>query len=203
MLNNILINQHPWRGSIVVASSALTGFVCDFNLVTDRLSPDGDATILDLTAWQALGHDANSAVAGPEASLFVAPGSDLHPLSASAQMVDAGTAAVSAVVAEDLDGTPRPLGNGFDIGCYENDLGTALSMVPFRSTGFRFDGTNILLPADHTAAQVLFFTTDGRLVDQRSVVGSARVEAPATGVGLAVFSTVDHVPVGVVKWCGH
>ncbi|MBK8947885.1 MAG: hypothetical protein IPM68_03220 [Flavobacteriales bacterium] len=105
-------------------------------------------------------------------------------------------------MAEDLEGTPRPLGAGFDIGCYENDLGTALSAVPFRSTGFRFDGANILLPADHTSAQVLFFAADGRLLAQRSVVGSARVEPPATGAGVAVFSTADHVPVGVVKWCG-
>lgn len=202
VLNNILINQHPWRGSIVVAASALTGFVCDHNLVTDRLSPDGDATILDLPAWQALGHDAHSAVAGPPAALFVAPGSDFHPLSAAAQMVDAGTAAVSAVVAEDLEGTPRPLGAGFDIGCYENDLGTTLAEAPLRSAAYRFDGTHLLLPLDHSAALVRFFAADGRLLAQRSVVGSARVEPPATGAGVAVFSTADHVPVGVVKWCG-
>lgn len=203
VLNNILINQHAWRGSVVIAASALAGFVCDFNLVTDRLSPDGDATILDLAAWQALGFDANSAVVDAQAALFVAPGADFHPLNSAAQMVDAGTSAVSAVVTEDIDGTPRPLGSGFDIGCYENDLGTALSDVPSRSTDYRFDGTHIHLSNVRPAVQVLFFTTDGRLVEQRSLNGSALVEAPSTGAGVAVFMNAENATVAVVKWSGH
>ncbi|QQR86587.1 MAG: right-handed parallel beta-helix repeat-containing protein [Flavobacteriales bacterium] len=201
LLNNILINQHAWRGSIVVAASALAGFVSDFNLVTDRLSPDGDATILDLAAWQALGFDANSMVASPQASLFSIPGSDFHPLSAAAQMVDAGTAAVSAVVDSDIEGTPRPLGSGFDIGCYENDLGTAITGALSQGEDYRFDGTHFLLPDDRKATLVLFFSTDGRLMARRNLNGSARVEALSTGAGVAVFRNAEDATVGVVKWC--
>jgi hypothetical protein len=71
-LNNIFINQHPFRGAIVVADDALDGFVSDYNLLISRLSPDGDATILDLAAWQELGYDAHSMVAAdPLSTLFV------------------------------------------------------------------------------------------------------------------------------------
>lgn len=203
VLNNILINQHPWRGSIVIAASALTGFVCDFNLVTDRLSPDGDATILELAAWQALGFDANSAVVDPQASLFVAPGSDFHPLSAAAQMVDAGTIAVGAVVTQDIDGTPRPQGSGFDIGCYENDLGTAVPGVPTQSADYRFDGTHIHLSNERSAVLVLFYAADGRSVTQRPLNGSTLVEVPYTGAGVAVFKNAENATVAVVKWSSH
>ena len=123
VLNNILINQHPFRGSIVIAADALVGFVSDYNLVIESLSPDGDATVLDLAGWQALGYDANSQVADAQAILFTAPQTgDFHALNATAQMVDAGTAAVSDVVTLDLDGGARPIGAGYDIGCYERDI---------------------------------------------------------------------------------
>lgn len=143
LLNNILINQHPWRGSIVIASSALTGFVSDHNLLVNSLSPDGDATILDLAGWQALGHDANSMVADPQAVLFSDPiGGHFEPVGPAAQMVDAGTAAVAAIVAEDLDGLPRPQGAGFDIGCYELGISTGI-------VGAADEALVVLLAGDH------------------------------------------------------
>ena len=40
-------------------------FSSDLNLVMERLSPDGDVAILDLTTWQAFGYDANSLVVRP------------------------------------------------------------------------------------------------------------------------------------------
>lgn len=129
VLNNILINQHPFRGSIVVADDALSGFVSDYNLVVERLSPDGDATVLDLAGWQSLGYDMHSQVADAPGALFTAPQSgDFHALDANAQQVDAGTASVANVVNLDLEGNIRPQGAGYDIGCYE--AGSSQAVVP-------------------------------------------------------------------------
>lgn len=128
LLNNILVNQHAWRGSIVVAEDALAGFVSDHNLFTARLSPDGDATIMTLAAWQALGYDAHSMEA-PALNTFLADavGGDFRASSASAPQVDAGTNAVATFVTMDLDQTKRPLGAGYDIGCYEFDGSTSMA----------------------------------------------------------------------------
>lgn len=185
VLNNILINQHPWRGSIVIAASALPGSVSDHNLVTGRLSPDGDATILDLAGWQALGYDANSAVVDALAALFVSPGTDFHPLGAAAQMVDAGTAAVNDVVTDDMDGMPRPLGSGFDIGCYEGGLATGL---PTERTAagilLRAEGRVLVLEAP-AVARLNVLDPSGRLVLTADLSGVPhRSHVPLSGPGL-------------------
>lgn len=125
VLNNILINQHPWRGSIVIAGSALDGFVSDHNIASGPFSPDGDATIMELAAWQTLGHDPGSQDAPEQTELFMAPGAD-YRLLPTALAVDAGTAAVASVVATDLEGTARPQGGAIDIGCYESLAGTVV-----------------------------------------------------------------------------
>jgi hypothetical protein len=54
--------------------------------------------------------------------VFVDPANDYH-LGIGSAAIDRGT---SVGVAADLDGKSRPLGNGFDIGCYEAD-------VPYRT----------------------------------------------------------------------
>ena len=118
VLNNILYNLHPFRGAITIDASSRAGFVSDYNSVMDRFSTDTGDTIIDLPSWQALGYDAHSFIATP-AQLFVAPGSDFHLL-ASGPAVDSGTATDSP--AFDLDGNPRPVGAGVDVGAYENQL---------------------------------------------------------------------------------
>jgi hypothetical protein len=116
--NNILWNLHPSRGVIVIDDSSRPGFVSDYNSLMDRMSPDGDATILDLAVWQALGYDAHSFVAMP-AQHFLVPGSDFHLLPQS-PAVDAGT--VTGAPPVDLEGNPRPVGAGVDMGAYELQL---------------------------------------------------------------------------------
>ena len=177
VLNNILINQHPFRGSIVIAADALDGFVSDHNLVIGRLSPDGDATILDLSEWQALGFDTHSQLADPQASLFVAPGIDHHAVSDNAQQVDAGTDAVLSVVAEDLDGLTRPQGAAVDIGCYERDASTGITSSNGQPgpLALREGRVHIGIAAlDHTLA---YFDHAGRLV---------ALEGPITGADRSV-----------------
>jgi hypothetical protein len=116
--NNILWNLHPSRGVIVIDDSSRPGFVSDYNSLMDRMSPDGDATILDLTEWRGLGYDTHSFVATP-AEHFLVPGSDFHLL-ASSPAVNAGTPTGAPSV--DLDGDPRPVGAGIDMGAYELQL---------------------------------------------------------------------------------
>src|SRR6185369_16442949 len=69
-------------------------------------------------AWQGLGYDAHSFLATPTDN-FLIPGSDFHLL-ASSPAVDTGTSA--GAPSSDLDGNPRPVGAGYDIGAYERQL---------------------------------------------------------------------------------
>jgi len=115
--NNIILNFHPWRGCIAVEDT--TGFISDYNILHDKMSATGDGSTIPLAQWQALGLDVHSQLAGTLNDIFEdAANADYH-LAANSQAIDMGTAAVSAFVATDLDGTPRPLGTAFDIGCYE------------------------------------------------------------------------------------
>jgi len=118
VLNNILYTYHAFRGAVTIDASSRPGLVSDYNAVISRFSTDGGDTVIDLSAWQALGYDAHSFVATP-AELFVAPGSDFHLL-ATSPAIDHGTATSAPTV--DLDGSPRPVGAGVDIGAYEAQL---------------------------------------------------------------------------------
>jgi hypothetical protein len=116
--NNILYTYHSFRGVIVIDAASAPGFSSDYNSLMNRMSPDGDATILDLDDWQALGYDANSFVATPTQH-FVNPATDFHLLTTS-PAIDAGTS-VNAP-GDDIEGNARPVGAGVDIGAYEAQL---------------------------------------------------------------------------------
>lgn len=118
--NNILYNHHSFRGVITIDAASATGFSSDYNSLMDRMSVDGDSTVIDLAAWQAAGYDANSFLAVP-ADHFVNPASDFHLLSTS-PAIDAGTA--TDAPGDDLEGGARPVGAGFDLGAYEAQLVT-------------------------------------------------------------------------------
>jgi len=116
--NNILINQHPWRGSIALDPDAVAGFDSDYNIVVNSLSNEGDGQAITLLAWQVLGYDAHSMLADPQAEIFIAPGSDYHLLN-DAQAINTGSAAFAYGIDEDIEGTFRPQGAEHDIGAYE------------------------------------------------------------------------------------
>ncbi len=116
--NNILYNNHPSRGVITIDSSSLAGFASDHNSLMDRMSDDRDATVMTLAAWQGLGYDAHSFTATP-ADHFVNPASDFHLLLTSPS-IDSGTP--TDAPGNDVEGSARPVGSGFDIGAYEAQL---------------------------------------------------------------------------------
>ncbi len=118
VFNNIIINQHPFRGSIALDPDAVPGFDSDYNIVINRLSKMGDGTSVPLSTWQTYGYDTHSMLAAPLANIFVNPGSDYHLLTNS-QAVDVGNGSFSFGVTTDIEGTSRPQGNQVDIGAYE------------------------------------------------------------------------------------
>jgi hypothetical protein len=120
VFNNILYNYHSFHGAITIDSSSRSGFASDYNAVVDRFSTDAGNSDITLADWQALGYDAHSFLATPQA-LFVNPGVDFHLL-ASSPAIDTGTATDAPT--NDLDGNPRPIGAGVDIGAYEAPLPT-------------------------------------------------------------------------------
>ena len=118
IFNNILINQHPTRGSIAINTADTAGFDSDYNIVINRLSRMGDGSSVSFATWQGYGYDAHSMLADPMNEIFVLPGSDYHLLS-DAQAIDAGNSAFAAGVNEDIESVFRPQGSQHDIGAYE------------------------------------------------------------------------------------
>src|SRR5581483_4453623 len=71
--NNILLTQDSFRGSILVAGKAVTGFHSDNNVVVSHFSDDNGNTSISLSKWQtATGNDVHSFVA-TASQLFVNP----------------------------------------------------------------------------------------------------------------------------------
>jgi hypothetical protein len=116
IVNNILYNNHPSRGSIDISADSLTGFTSNYNVVMERFTTDG-GTVQNLAQWrQNTGQDQNSLVATPT-TLFVNPGSNDYHLAANSPARDAGVIRVEVPV--DQEGTVRPIGPTSDIGAYE------------------------------------------------------------------------------------
>ena len=142
--NNIIINQHSWRGCITVEDT--TSFKSDYNVLQDKMSNIGDGDTINLASWQSLGFDLNSLLADPEASIFADYlNNDFH-LKTNSQAIDTGTELVFPFLFDDLDMSVRPQGMGFDIGCYEfNALTTdvdvfintsSIQLYPNPTTGY-------------------------------------------------------------------
>ena len=115
--NNIFITEDPDGYAISVETLNLDS---EANIVTDRLSLDGENTTVNLAGWQALGLDLASAT-GSSASTFAVPGSDFH-LAAGASAIDAGIGVFVGVSSpgQDIEGATRPQGMDWDAGAYES-----------------------------------------------------------------------------------
>jgi Right handed beta helix region len=125
VVNNILHNNHSFRGSIDISADSLPGLSSNRNVVMERFTVD-DGSVQNLAQWQQqTGQDRDSVVATP-AALFVDPTGNDYQLSSNSPARDTGM--IRADVPEDRVGTPRPLGPTSDIGAYE--FGSRTDMTP-------------------------------------------------------------------------
>lgn len=118
--NNILINQHPWRGSITLEPDCEAGFSSDYNIVVNSLSNQGDGVSMTLAQWQAEGYDLNSSLTPPLNDVFEDPGSADYHLLATSSLIDNGNGAFAFGVNEDIEGNLRPQFFEHDPGAYES-----------------------------------------------------------------------------------
>lgn len=131
--NNIFYSHHGYRGGMSVAADSISGLLSESNAVEDRFTTDDGDSVMTLVEWRTLtGQDAESLVAAP-AQLFVDPaGGDFH-LRQGSPAVDRGVFLNELAV--DLEGTPRPLGAGFDIGAFEGVKVIFADGIELGSTG--------------------------------------------------------------------
>ena len=128
IFNNILYNPNPGslRGCIRTYDEAAPGFESDYNVVCEPFAiKDSPMTFPE---WQALGYDLHSVMATPD-QLFADPANDDYHLKSGSPAIDAGTALPE--VTDDIEGTPRPQGDAYDIGCYEAPSGPVPPVAEF------------------------------------------------------------------------
>lgn len=117
---NVTVTANPLGAASGVVSSGPIGSSVQDNPF-DLIDANGQETLLSLAAWQsATGQDTNSSQASPAQLFLNMAGNDYH-LQAGTAAIDNGLASFQGAAAPtlDLDGQPRPFGNGFDIGAYE------------------------------------------------------------------------------------
>ncbi|WP_161792615.1 choice-of-anchor Q domain-containing protein [Psychroserpens damuponensis] len=130
--NNIIINEHAWRGCISAEST--TQLTSNYNILNNKMSYSGDGSVTSLSDWQTQGLDANSQIANSLSQIFEDNNTNNFHLAENSQAIDAGTNAVNTVVIDDLENEPRPNGSGFDIGSYEYNA--SLSIITEEYTSF-------------------------------------------------------------------
>jgi len=124
--NNILYTDDVAEASVMVyGPEALAD--SDYNVVMDRMSIDAKS-LITLAEWQTYGFDAHSFISTPSA-LFVNPASNDYHLKVGSPAIDAGTTV--AAVTDDIEGTSRPQGGAYDIGCYEAASGPVPPVANF------------------------------------------------------------------------
>jgi parallel beta-helix repeat protein len=200
VFNNILINQHDWRGSIALDPDALSGFDSDYNILVNSLSNNGDGTFMELDDWQALGYDQNSMLADDLPDIFEDPATGDYHLLENSQAIDAGQQALAQGIDDDLEGNPRPVGMEHDLGAYEfqevlalEDESSTANSTSSRWIDVTQEGNSFLiqgLSADDyivlsdMSARILFSVPAG-------TNGTLSIDLPGIPSGLYVLFVID------------
>ncbi len=133
IFNNIIINQHAWRGCVAIEDT--TSFVCDYNIVNDKMSDSGDGSTISFLEWQALGLGMHSMLADAVNEIFIDAAMGNFQLLSGSQAIDTGTSLVNSIVLDDITGIARPQGGTYDIGCYEFEFTSSLPHIEAELSG--------------------------------------------------------------------
>ncbi len=121
IFNNILYHYettNTMRGSIMGVSTWMSTWESDYNLVVDRFAVNDNKTKYTLAQWRSTyGLDLNSTLCLDLTQAVVDAANDDYHLKATGPAVNAGTTLTD--VTDDIEGTSRPQGTAYDIGCYE------------------------------------------------------------------------------------
>lgn len=121
IINNILYHadfNNSMRGSIDYVSTWEPTLTSDYNVVVDHFAMNDNKNKYTLATWRStFGQDLHSVLCTDVNALFVNPAANNYHLLSTSPAKDAGT--TLADVTDDLEGTSRPQGVAYDVGCYE------------------------------------------------------------------------------------
>lgn len=204
VFNNIIINQHPWRGSIALDPDAVAGFDSDYNIVVNSMSKEGDGVTVPFSTWQSYGYDEHSMLADPMSEIFVSPGSNYHLLGDS-QAVDAGNAASASGVNDDIEGTSRPQGVEHDLGAYEYsgplsiDENDTVTHLPVLSDIIKISSGKIEW-GDELAGELVLMNLEGKLIRKFDVSDAGEFKLYGLPGGIYLLAFRDSHEIQWSRW---
>lgn len=116
--NNILINQHSFRGSINVDPASRAGLVSDYNIMTNRFTLDDNSNV-DSVVWKGLGFDAHSFFSPIINNLFKDFSNGDLSLKSGSKAINFGVNGLIPAISQDINGVGRPIGSLPDAGAFE------------------------------------------------------------------------------------
>jgi hypothetical protein len=187
LFNNVLLTNHPSRGSIAVMADSLIGFRSDHNVVANRFTTNDGGTVQTLAQWRAnTGQDANSVVATP-AQVFANVAANDYHLTPTSPAVDRGVATFNGKAAPTVDreGNARPAGVSHDAGAYEfTPAGPVAPPAPSGLSIPAVSGSHIVLNWTDNASDEAGFGLERK-------TGTAGTWAPVTTLAANATSWTD------------
>lgn len=122
LINNIVLNNHLWKGSIALdpRSESQTKIVSNYNLLTNRFCPISDGCSESKENWSKLGYDINSILEPSDRNLiFKNPTLNIYELTGGSPAIDRGSDESKNFITDDYFGVSRPQGMFPDIGAFE------------------------------------------------------------------------------------